>query len=70
VTRTTTATGCGESPLRTIRERKNLNQERLALAGISRGWVGILERNPECMTPTAAKKLAAVLGVAPEVLLP
>jgi transcriptional regulator with XRE-family HTH domain len=69
--RTTTATSGRESPLRVVRERKNLNQERLAaLAGLSRGWVGFLERNPESMTLTAAKKLAAVLGVDPEVLLP
>jgi transcriptional regulator with XRE-family HTH domain len=57
------------SPLRTIRLRRKIAQERLAaLAGLSRGWVGFLERNPESMTPTAAEKLAAVLGVRPREL--
>jgi transcriptional regulator with XRE-family HTH domain len=59
------------SPLRALRQRRHLPQERLAaLAGLSRGWVGFLERNPESMTPTAAEKLAAVLGVRPEELAP
>lgn len=52
------------SPLLALRIQRKLNQERLAaLAGISRGWVGFLERNPEAMTEGAAEKLALVLGV-------
>jgi transcriptional regulator with XRE-family HTH domain len=69
-TTTTTTTPAGtrpKSPLLELRLRQKLNQERLAvLAGISRGWVGFLERNPEAMTPSAAAKLAAVLGCDPE----
>ena len=67
---TTTATSRAESPLRVARQRKHLNQERLsALSGLSRGWVGYLERNPECMTPTAAERLADVLGCSPDELM-
>ena len=59
------------SPLKTIRLRRKIAQERLAaLAGLSRGWVGFLERNPESMTPTAAERLAPVLGVSVQELLP
>jgi len=59
------------SPVLALRLRGGLNQERLAaLAGISRGWVGFLERNPEAMTGRAAEKLARALGVTPEDLLP
>jgi transcriptional regulator with XRE-family HTH domain len=59
------------SPLLALRQRRRLNQERLAaLAGVSRGWVGYLERNPEAMTQRSAEKLAAVLGVRPEDLRP
>jgi transcriptional regulator with XRE-family HTH domain len=55
------------SPLADFRERRGLNQERLAaLSGVSRGWVGYLERNPEAMTSVAAEKLASVLEVRPE----
>lgn len=55
------------SPLVAFRERRGLNQERLAaLSGVSRGWVGYLERNPEAMTPAAAEKLAIALGVRAE----
>jgi transcriptional regulator with XRE-family HTH domain len=59
------------SPLKVIRLRRKIAQERLAaLAGLSRGWVGFLERNPESMTATAAVRLATVLGVSPEELRP
>jgi DNA-binding XRE family transcriptional regulator len=59
------------SPLKSIRLQRRIPQERLAaLAGLSRGWVGFLERNPESMTTTAAEKLAAVLGVAAKELQP
>lgn len=58
------------SPLRSLRLERGLTQERLGvLAGLSRCWAGYLERNPEAMTPGAAERLAAVLGVAPAVLL-
>jgi transcriptional regulator with XRE-family HTH domain len=67
---TATATTTSSKPaslLRTIRARRGINQERLAaLSGFSRGWIGFLERNPECMTSTAAERLAAVLHVLPE----
>ena len=68
---TTTAAARGtEGPLLRIRRRKKINQERLAaLSGLSRGWVGFLERNPEAMTRTAAAKLATVLGCRVEELL-
>ncbi len=66
-----TATATRESPVRAARLRKNLPQERLAaLSGLSRGYVGYLERNPEAMTPTAAEKLAVVLGCKAKELLP
>ena len=68
---TTTADARPASPLLAIRLRRKLNQERLAaLAGISRGWVGFLERNPEAMTERAAEKLAAVLRCDPAELRP
>ncbi len=68
--RTTTTTSRPESPLRAARHRKRLNQERLAaLSGVSRGWVGYLERNPECMTWTAAERFAAALGCSPDDLM-
>ena len=65
---TTTATSeRPTSPLLAIRLRRKLNQERVAaLSGLSRGWVGFLERNPEVMTRSSAEKLAAALGVRPE----
>ena len=67
---TTTSNARPASPLLALRRRYNLNQERLAaLSGVSRGWVGFLERNPEAMTERAAVKLAVVLGVRPEDLL-
>jgi transcriptional regulator with XRE-family HTH domain len=67
----TTTAGRPSSPLLALRLQRKLNQERLAaLAGISRGWVGFLERNPEAMTKRAAEKLAAVLGVRAEDLRP
>jgi transcriptional regulator with XRE-family HTH domain len=59
------------SPLRLLRLQRKIPQERLAsLSGLSRGWVGYLERNPGAMTTAAAEKLAAVLGVAAEELRP
>lgn len=68
---TTTTVGRPASPLLAIRRRRHLKQERLAaLAGLSRGWVGFVERNPEAMSQRAAEKLAAVLGCSPEELLP
>ncbi len=64
---TTTTADRPASPLLAYRQRRSLNQERLAaLSGLSRGWVGFLERNPEAMTTTAAEKLAAALGIRPE----
>ncbi len=70
-TATATTTGSKpESPLRAIRARRGLNQERLAaISGFSRGWIGFLERNPECMTSSAAERLAVVLHVLPADLL-
>lgn len=68
---TTTTPDRPASPLLAIRRRRNLNQERVAaLSGLSRGWVGYLERNPEAMTATAAAKLAGVLGCEAKELLP
>jgi transcriptional regulator with XRE-family HTH domain len=68
---TTSTTGRRTSPLLALRRRHNINQERLAaLAGISRGWVGFVERNPEAMTRPAAEKLSRVLGVDAADLLP
>lgn len=60
----TTTTEPDANRLLRLRREKGLNQERLAvLAGISRGWLGFLERNPSAMTTRVARKLAAVLGV-------
>ncbi len=68
---TTAATKPTTNPLLAIRLRRKLNQERVAaLSGLSRGWVGFLERNPEAMTPGSAEKLAPMLGVSAEELLP
>jgi transcriptional regulator with XRE-family HTH domain len=66
--RTTTASSDRPaSPLLTLRLRRSLNQERLAaLSGLSRGWVGFLERNPEAMTTASAEKLAVALRVCAE----
>jgi transcriptional regulator with XRE-family HTH domain len=64
---TTTTADRPASPLLSFRQRRSLNQERLAvIAGLSRGWVGFLERNPEAMTAASAVKLAAALGVRAE----
>lgn len=52
------------SPLTAARKERALSQERLAaLSGVSRGWVGYVERNPEAMTSDAAEKLAKALSV-------
>ncbi len=67
MSRTTTATT--PSPLRRFRLDRGLTQERLsALSGLSRGWIGFLERTPECMTATAAARLAEALGCSPDEL--
>jgi transcriptional regulator with XRE-family HTH domain len=67
---TTTTTAASVSPLRRLRLLRNLTQERLAaLSGLSRGWIGFLERTPECMTETASGRLARVLGCSPEELM-
>ena len=59
------------SPLKRIRLRRKLKQERLAvLSGFSLTWVGYLERNPEKMTAPAASRLAAALNCKPEELKP
>jgi transcriptional regulator with XRE-family HTH domain len=70
-TTTNTTTENSGSPLRAIRARLGMSQERLcAESGLSRGWVGFLERNPERMSRKSAAKLAAVLGVTVEELQP
>ena len=67
---TTPTTGSHTNTLLAYRQRRNMTQERLAvLSGLSRGWLGFLERNPEAMTATAAAKLATALGVRAEDLL-
>ncbi len=71
MTATTATNKRPPSPLLSLRVPRHLAQERLAaLSGLSRGYVGFLERNPEAMTPTAAAKLAAVLGVQASDLMP
>jgi transcriptional regulator with XRE-family HTH domain len=68
---TTTPATPAESPLRALLRQKGLSQERCAaLAGLSRGWVSFLTRNPEAMTPTSAERLARVLHCRPADLMP
>lgn len=63
-----------ESPhtrLRAARLARGLSQAELAvLAGLSPGWISLLERTPELMTSRAAQRLAAVLGVSEQELRP
>lgn len=64
---TTTSVDRPANPLLAYRQRRNLSQERLAaLSGLSRGWLGFLERCPEAMTAASAEKLAIALGVRAE----
>jgi transcriptional regulator with XRE-family HTH domain len=59
------------SRLRELRLSKNLSQAELAArAGLSPGWISLLERTPEFMTSRAAQALAAALSVRPEEILP
>ena len=56
--------------IRRIRERRNLSQEGLAYdAGMSKAYVGEVERAEKAITIGRLEKLAKVLGVSTEVLL-
>jgi len=58
------------SPLRQARRRAGLTAEALALrAGVSLGWVRVIERAPGLMSPALAARLAATLGVDPRDVL-
>jgi transcriptional regulator with XRE-family HTH domain len=54
-----------------VRLSKNLSQADLAaLAGLSPGWISLLERNPEFIRYRTADALAAALMVPVEEILP
>jgi transcriptional regulator with XRE-family HTH domain len=58
-----------QSPLRAARLAKGLSQVELAArAGLSPGWVSLLERSPEFLTERTSKRLAEVLEVAEQEL--
>jgi transcriptional regulator with XRE-family HTH domain len=53
-----------ESRLRSARLAKGLSQAELAArAGLSPGWISLLERTPAFITPRTAQLLAQVLEV-------
>jgi transcriptional regulator with XRE-family HTH domain len=55
--------------LRAARLAKGLSQVELAArAGLSPGWVSLLERSPEFLTERTSQRLAEVLGVAEQEL--
>lgn len=55
------------SALRTARLAKGLSQAELAArAGLSPGWVSLLERTPEFLTERTARQISEVLGVPAE----
>ncbi len=56
--------------LREARKRAGLTAEALATrAGISLGWIRVVERAPGLMSRDLAARLAAALGVPPETLI-
>lgn len=60
-----------ETPLRLARLAKGLSQAELAAqAGLSLGWVSLVERTPQFITASTATRLAAVLGIPAEKLQP
>lgn len=59
------------SSLRAARLAKGLSQAELAaLAGLSPGWISLLERTPKFITTRTARQLGEALGVSGEELLP
>lgn len=59
------------SPLRSARLAKGLSQAELAAqAGLSPGWISLLERTPGFLTERTARALADVLAVPVQELLP
>lgn len=60
-----------ESRLRAARLAKGLSQAELAArAGLSPGWVSLLERSPEFITERTAQRLGSVLEVSAQELRP
>jgi hypothetical protein len=60
-----------QTPLRAARLAKGLSQAELAAAaGLSPGWISLLERTPSFLTERTAQRLAEVLGVSGEELRP
>ncbi len=60
-----------QSRLRAARLEKGLSQAELAArAGLSPGWISLLERTPEFITPRTAQRLADVLEVSEQELRP
>ncbi len=56
--------------IRFIRQQRNISQEALALdAGMSRAYVGEVERAEKTISIERLTRLAGILGVQPEVLL-
>jgi transcriptional regulator with XRE-family HTH domain len=54
-----------------MRLDEGMSQAELAArAGLSPGWVSLLERRPEFITPRTAKLIARALRVVPEEILP
>jgi transcriptional regulator with XRE-family HTH domain len=59
------------SPLRAARLEKGLSQAELAAqAGLSPGWISLIERTPHFITPRTAQALAEVLGLSEQELRP
>jgi transcriptional regulator with XRE-family HTH domain len=60
-----------ESHLRTARLEKGFTQAELAArAGLSPGWISLLERSPEFITARTSQRLAEVLGVTEQEIRP
>jgi transcriptional regulator with XRE-family HTH domain len=60
-----------ESALRTARLKSGLSQAELAaMAGLSPGWISLLERTPSFMTGRTLHFLAKALGVPEDELRP
>jgi transcriptional regulator with XRE-family HTH domain len=73
-TRTTTTRPRREPPasrLRAARLARGLSQAELAArAGLSPGWISLLERTPSFITDRTAQRLSEVLGVPEQELKP
>ncbi len=58
------------TPLRDARRKAGLTQVDLAVrVGLSRAWVQLVETHPSLASPETLARLAAALGLPPELVL-